>query len=219
MTPTVRTRDERRRVLAAAALLGLVAAVGCRQETPAKPPDQASSSQASSSQVAAQVGGKVLTLEEVDKTALLADASDFPGLMLSQALYEARRRVVDQMVTDRLIELEAAARGTSPGELVEREVTAKSTPVQAAEVEAWYRENRARVGSASLEQVEGPIRQLLERERRQASLERFLAELKKKMPVRVLLDPPRREVGATENDPAVGPRTAAVQIIEFSDFQ
>lgn len=171
-----------------------------------------------SGDVVAEAGERRFTLEEVDARALQQNAGAFSGT-LQQALYDARRLAIDQLVADYLVEREAEARGTTAAELFQQEVGARILPVTDADVEAWYRGNPDRVRGAPLEQVSEPIRDLLARERRQAAFNAFLDRLKSKTPVRVLLEPPRVAVRAMPDDPAAGPPNARVEIIEFSDFQ
>src|SRR5438128_11021740 len=58
------------------------------------------------SDVVATVGTTPITLAEVDDKALNQPASNFGGT-LSQALYDARRAAVDDLVPDRLIDRQA----------------------------------------------------------------------------------------------------------------
>jgi protein-disulfide isomerase len=194
-------------------LAALVAAVGCAPPTPAQ------STSSSSSTIAARVGDRTITLEQVDQRALVADAGDYAGLRLREALYEARRAALDEIIADHLLTLEERTRGLSREDLLEREVTAKIRPVSEAEVEAWYRANPDRVGGASVDQVRAPIRQLLERERRQQALGALLDTLKRKIPVTILLEPPRERIQVAADEPALGPPKAPVLIVEYSDFQ
>jgi protein-disulfide isomerase len=66
----------------------------------------------------------------------------------------------------------------------------------------------------ALKQIESYFRQQRVRERQQ----QFVAELKGKGGVRIMLEPPRVAVDVGD-DPAYGPGTAPVTIVEFSDFQ
>ena len=52
-----------------------------------------------------------ITLADVDERAMQATAGNFGSMTLSQALYEARRTALDEIVAERLIDEEAKARG------------------------------------------------------------------------------------------------------------
>jgi hypothetical protein len=196
--------------------LASLACAGDPSRAQAPPP---SDPPATASTVVAQVGSQTITLDDVDRKALLANANEFGALKLRDALYESRRRTLDQLVAERLFEQEAKARGLAVPALLDREVRSKLTPVTDASVEEWYRDNPGRVRNVTLDQVKGPIRELLEQEQTEAALGAFVEVLKTKIAVRVALEPPRQEVRIAAHDPSMGPATAAVQIVEFSDFQ
>jgi protein-disulfide isomerase len=168
--------------------------------------------------VVATVGSTSFTLSEVDDKALQESTSQFGGMKLAQALYEARRLVLDDLVANALIDQEAKARGTDRSSLIENEITSKVSSVTDVEIAQWYQANQGRVQGASLDQVRQPIRQYLTQERMQLARQQFLDTLRAKTPVRVLLEAPRQTVAAA-NGAAKGPATAPIEIIEFSDFQ
>lgn len=169
------------------------------------------------SDVVATVGSVPVTLADVDDKAMQMPASNFESMKLAQALYEARRIALDEIVAGRLMDEAAKAQGIDRAALVEKEITSKVPQATDAEVEAWYQANQSRVQGASLEQVRQPIRTFLVQQRMQTVREAYLTTLKAKTPVRVMLDPPRQTVAAT--GPSKGPKTAPIEMIEFSDFQ
>jgi protein-disulfide isomerase len=168
--------------------------------------------------VVATVGATSITLAQVDDKALEQPASNFGGIKLSQALYEARRNAVEELIATALLDQEAKKRGVERVELIEQEITSKVPQVGDEDVAAWYQANRARVQGAALEQVRQPIRAYLVQERTQAARQQYIEKLKAATPVRVTLEPPRQMVAAA-NGVTRGPASAPVKIIEFSDFQ
>lgn len=168
--------------------------------------------------VVATVGTTPITLAEVDDKALQQSTSSFGGMKLSQALYEARRAVVDELIANALINQEAKARGMDRSAIIEQEITSKVSPVTDTEIATWYQANQGRVQGASLDQVRQPIRNYLTQERMQLARQRYLEELKSKTPVRVTLEPPRLTVAAAKGA-VKGGANAPIEIIEFSDFQ
>jgi protein-disulfide isomerase len=169
-------------------------------------------------EVVAVVGPTSFTLAQVDDRALEQSSSSFGSVKLSQALYEARRNAIEELIATTLMDQEADARGIDRAALVDQEITSKVTPVADHEVTAWYQANQTRVQGASLDQVRQPIRAYLLQERMQKVRQQFIDALKSKTPVRVMLEPPRQNVSAAKGA-ARGPATAPIQIIEFSDFQ
>ena len=172
----------------------------------------------SATDVVATIGTTSITLGQVDEKALEQPVSAFGSMKLSQALYEARRNAVDELIATALLDQEAKTRGLDRTALVEQEITSKVPQVAEPEIAAFYQANQSRIQGASLEQVRQPIRAYLVQERTQTARQQFIQTLKSKTPVRVMLEPPRQNVAAG-NAPAKGPAAAPIQIVEFSDFQ
>jgi protein-disulfide isomerase len=170
------------------------------------------------SDVVATVGSASITLAEVDELALREAAGSFGSMTLAQALYEARRAALDEIVGNQLLDQEARAQGVARTELVKREIGSRVSNPTDADVAAWYRENPTRVQGALLEQVREPIRELLTAERTTTARRQYLDVLAAKTSVKVALEPPRLTV-AEAGRPARGPADAPIHIVEFSDFQ
>jgi protein-disulfide isomerase len=168
--------------------------------------------------VVATVGSLSITLGEVDDKAMQQSASTFGNVKLSQALYEARRTALEELVANKLMDDAAKAQGIERSALIEKEITSKLPAVTDDEIAAWYQANQARVQGATIEQVRQPIRAFLTQERMQGVREAYLTTLRAKTSVRVTLDPPRQTV-ASAGFPAKGPAGAPIEMIEFSDFQ
>jgi protein-disulfide isomerase len=195
----------------AIALASLFALAAC--STAAQPIRQQTADDA-----VATVGGARITLGEVDARALTVPAANFGNMPLAQALYEARRAVLEEMIGNRLIDADAKGRGVERDALVQQEITAKVTQPSDLDVADWFKANQARVQGATLEQVAAPIRSLLVQERTAAARRTYVDRLRAATPVTISLDPPRVAV-ADGGRPSKGPANAPVQIIEFSDFE
>ncbi len=168
--------------------------------------------------VVATVGNVSITLAEVDQKAMQQPANDFGTTKLVLAIYEARRSAIDDIAGEKLIAMDAKARGVDAAALIDQEITSKIKTVTDADVSDWYDANRSRVQGASLDQVRGPIRNLLTQQRTAVAYQAFVDQLKLKTPVLVTLEPPRQKI-ATAGSPSQGPANAPVEIVEFSDFQ
>jgi hypothetical protein len=173
----------------------------------------------SQTDVVATVGSTSITLAEVDDKALQQQAGNFSGEKLFQALYDARRVALDEIVADKLMEDAAKAQGIDRATLVEKEITSKVGAVTETAIAAWYQANQARVQGASLDQVRQPIRAFLTQERMQGVRDQYVATLKAKTNVRLMLDPPRQAVKMASTSPTRGRADAPIELIEFSDFQ
>ena len=138
-------------------------------------------------------------------------------LQLDMERYEAMKAQLDSLIAERLMALEAAARGMSVAELERVEVFTKMEPVTPEQIRAFYNDNKERL-QRPFEEMEGRIMAHLQRQletQRRAALTR---ELRERYPVKVALVPPRADVSA-DDDPFMGPPDAPVTLIEFSDFQ
>jgi hypothetical protein len=194
-------------VAAAAATL---AAVACDEAAVSR---AATSSGPSQSGVVARVGEREITLDQVDEKARLANMKAF------QELYEARKDALEGLVADALLEQEARAQGVSREDLEAKEIRAKVVPVDSPAVEAFYNQNRARLGGQSLEDLGPQIRAFLVSRSEAAARETYLAELRAKAKIDISLDPPRVPIQVAANERIKGPSSAPVTIVEYSDFQ
>jgi protein-disulfide isomerase len=169
-------------------------------------------------QVVAEVGGRRITLAEVDAKWQEFDAAE--RARVTQLLYQNRRNMLDQLVGEVLIEEAAKAAGLDLAAYTEREIQRRIQPVNDADVQRFYDENRERAQGRSLEELRGPIVEFLHGQRRQQARAQLVDDLTRKGGgVRVLLEPPRQVVDVGATDPASGDTAAPVTIVEFSDYQ
>ncbi len=192
---------------AATVLLGAACSMSAQQPKNPGPTD-----------AVAAVGAVTITLEQVDRKALEEPAASFGDMKLLQAIYEARRAAVDEIVGNLLLDQEAKRLGVERTALAEQEINSKAKAVTEAEIAAWYQTNKPRVQGAALDQVRAPIQSLLTQERIQAARTAYLETLKAKTPVRIMIEPPRAAVNAGTS-PVKGTASAAIEIIEFADFE
>jgi protein-disulfide isomerase len=171
-----------------------------------------------STDVVARVGDWTITLAEVDERALAQSAGNYSSMRLADALYEARRAAIDDMISIHLVENEAKAQNVAVAALLDREITAKVVAPTELDIAAWYKANPQRVQNAPIDQVREPIRNLLSQERTEDARRRYIDSLKAKATIAVALDAPRVKVEAAGR-PTRGPASAPIEIIEFSDFQ
>lgn len=159
------------------------------------------------------------TITQADLNEAIAPQLQAMEQQMEQQKADMLEQALPFLVESRLIEMEAEARNLSPAELVEAEVTSKVTEVTAEELDAWFEENKARIGNRPRVQIEGQVKQFLAEQRVTPYRESFLTGLRKKYPVTILLEPARAEMGDDSNSPFKGAEDAPVVISEFSDFQ
>ena len=159
----------------------------------------------------ARVNGKAITEADVRKGA----ADQFAQL---EKQYEKQKRdllesQLDQIIQDRLLEAEAAAKSKTKEQLL---ADIKPAPVTDADVDAFYEQNKAQIPRPK-EEVASQIKMYLEQQRQGETRQKYFDDLRSRYKVEYLMEPDRIEVAAT--GPAVGPENAPVTIVEFSDFQ
>jgi protein-disulfide isomerase len=170
----------------------------------------------------AVVNGETITEEQVKKAA----ASDLENLEIKktqattgfqrdeQAIYE---RTLTNIVDNKLLDAEAKKRAISVEELLRAEVESKVTPPTDKDVNDFYEANKARISGGG-DQLMQQIREYLAQRRRDQVYATFTAKLRHDYKVENYLEPLRSTV-ATQGFPTMGPTTAPVTIVEFSDFE
>lgn len=195
-------RTRRASLVASIALLVVAIAVHAEDKTAKSP----------SSPAVATAGGVSITaaqLEEKVGTRLI-------GLRTQEFLF--KQQALEEMIAALLLEKEAASRRVSVPELIRAEVEEKAAPVTEEEKRRDYERARPRLGNKPEAEAMKAIEANLRRRHVQERSERFVAELRAKTDVRVLLEPPRVNVDR-DGTQAKGPKDAPVTIVEFCDFQ
>lgn len=182
----------------------LAAAPAADKKKPATPPPAPAGA-------VALVDGVAITEKQVEERA----AGDLAQIRARE--YEVRERTIQALIDDELIKRAAAARSLSTSEYLRAEIDAKVQAVTEEEKKAFFEANKARIGNRTEAEVMPQIEDYLRRGRSDERRAALLRELRGTAQVRVLLDPPRKQVAAT--GPAKGPADAPITIVEFSDFQ
>ncbi len=164
-----------------------------------------------SSQPLAIVGGQQIT--EDDLAPLVA------GQLrpLRDQEYQIKKKALENLVNQRLLEAEAKKKDLSTDKFLEQEVDSKVAEPTDAEISAVYAVQKDQI-NRPFEEVKPQLQQNLKRARIQQARQDYYLKLREQAKVSVLLGPPRMEVGF---DPARvrGNPKAKVMIVEFSDFQ
>ena len=184
------------------------AQVAAQAPAPASNPDQ----------VVAEIGGRKITLKELDAKWEEFDAAE--RARVTQLLYQNRRNMLEQLVGEILIENAAKAAGQPVDTFVAQDAAKRAQPVSDAEIAQFYEQNKDRAQGRTIDQLRGQIKDFLESQRKGQARAQLIAELKTKgNDVKVLLDPPRYTVAVEDHDPIRGEATAPVTLVEFSDYQ
>jgi protein-disulfide isomerase len=127
----------------------------------------------------------------------------------------ARRALLESMIDERLLQLEAAARRVSIDELLSSVVPEQVTTEEISAAAARARPSQSE--SHDPELIER-MRQQLEQQARSRAVRALLQQLAVKYDVRMQLEP-RRESVSLDDSPTRGAIDAKVTIVEFADFQ
>ena len=172
----------------------------------------------SPSDVAARVGGRAVTVKELDERWRASDAAEQAETI--QKLYDGRRAALEAIVADALLAEAAKSRGLSPDAYVEAEISKRVKPVTDTDVAMFYQANIAQMQGQPLSAVGPAITRYLTQQQEDEARLALINELRKTGPaVRVLMEAPRFDVPLADTDPAMGSAKAPVTLIEFSDFQ
>jgi protein-disulfide isomerase len=204
-----------RRFVRIALALGALA-LACDAAPKDGAPKNGAPKDAAAAQPAAKIGDRTITIAEIDervKESLYEEATESRD---PSKIYELRSAAIDQVVDEALLDAEAKARNLDRAGLLAAE-EAKAKPVDDAEVKELFDRFKDRLGDTKFEDVAPQIRERLTEQRKAETRTVFVASLREKGNVAILLEPPR--IPVTADGPTIGPADAAVTIVEFSDYQ
>ena len=163
--------------------------------------------------VVATVNNIEITQKQVDDSVAL---QIYP---LQQQLYAIRKAALENLITTKIIESEAASRHVSIEEL-RKQLTLGEVNVTRAQVEDAYKQNASFFATMSPDEARERLRLDLENQARMKHYRAGLDALRKKWPIAMNLSPP---VFVSELDDGMSPVKGAtnplVTIVEFSDFE
>src|SRR5216683_2272376 len=136
---------------------------------------------------------------------------------LREQEYQIKKKALENVITQRVLEGEAKKKGLTTDKLLEQEVDAKVAEPTDAELNAVYAIQKEQL-NRPFEEVKPQLQQNLKRAKIQQARQEYSARLREQSRVAILLSPPRVQVGF---DPARvrGNPKARVMIVEFSDYQ
>jgi protein-disulfide isomerase len=135
-------------------------------------------------------------------------------------LYDLRKRSLDKLVDDYLVDQAAKKAGLSSQQyLAAQGVQSKASDADALK---FYDDHKAQIDTQakgqSFDQLKSRIVAMLERNLARKNQDDLMAKLRTENKVTVMLEAPRFKV-ASDNHPWSGGKDATVTVIEFSDFQ
>lgn len=138
-----------------------------------------------------------------------------------QNRYAVESGALRELALMKLLEAEAAKRGTDLDGLLKTEVEDKVTPPTDSEVEEFYPVIARQLRNAPLEQVRPQVEGYLLNKRQTERMEAYITELETAYGLQTQLpfpDLPKIDV-SVDDDPVLGNVDAPITIVEFADYQ
>jgi len=170
-------------------------------------------------EVRAQVSDKAADVNGMAITTADIDAKLGQNLaQLQEQIYAMRKKELESLIDQKLIEIEATKRGITMAALLEAEITSGVPPATTADAEKFFKENKDLKGD--FKTLETQIKNYLTALKVQARQKEYTKFLRMGAKIDVVLPRPpifRSEVNL-EGAPVRGEANAPVTIVEFSDF-
>jgi protein-disulfide isomerase len=174
------------------------------------------------SEVLARVQGEKILRSDVEaKAAQSMDQLETERIRFElqqlQKRHRALQNALNSLTAEKVLDLEAAAKGVSREDLVKQEVDANVASPSDEEVDAYFEKNKKRF-EGNKEETLPHIRKILSRNKIVTARNEYIETLKEKYGLETYLPPLRMQV-ESEGHPSTGPSDAPITIVEFSDFE
>ncbi|HKO04520.1 MAG TPA: DsbA family protein [Candidatus Acidoferrales bacterium] len=131
--------------------------------------------------------------------------------------YEQKRKILEQLLEQKLLEIEAKKRGDSVETLLREDVDKSVSDPTAAELRAYYLGLRDKLGRP-FDEAKSELPAMLKQAAVQEARQNYFKMLRERNKMTILIRPPRIDV-AVDVERLRGDPSAPVSIVEFSDFQ
>jgi len=141
-------------------------------------------------------------------------------LKLEENSFRYKEMYLNDMIDNKLIEIEAKKMNKQPADLIAQEVTSKIKPVTEEEITAFGKERG--ITKEQMSKFKDRIKMYLAGQRESDARKTFADSLKKKYNVALKMKKPKGKkvkVEVSDDDASKGPKNAKVTVVEFSDFQ
>ncbi|MFH1224005.1 MAG: thioredoxin domain-containing protein [Pseudomonadota bacterium] len=170
-----------------------------------------------SREVLAVINGEKITLGDVE--------TKYPDLekqltKMDENIFRYKEMYLNDMVDNKLIEVEAKKLNKQPADLLAQEVTSKIKPITDEDIAAFAKERG--ITKDQLSKFKDRIKMYLGGQKEADVRKAYAAELKKKYNVVMKMKKPKGKkinVQISDDDASKGPKNAKVTVVEFSDFQ
>jgi protein-disulfide isomerase len=163
--------------------------------------------------VVATVGDVSITRAELEK------AVKAQLIEVDNQRYEILSDGLENLVAEKLIAKEAAAKGQSVEEFQKEIMSAAVAEPTDADIQKIYDENKEQLGGKTLDEVKGRIVEFLKNQGRAEKAKTLLTELRTKYPTAIKMAPPVVEVSDGGRESRGGGKDAPILIVAFSDYE
>jgi len=167
----------------------------------------------SANEVVATVGDTTITRGDLEK------AVKAQLIEVDNQRYEILEEGLNNLVSEKLLEMEAKTQGKSLDEFQKELMSAPVEEPSAEMVQKVYDENKEQLGGKSLDEVRGRIVEFLKKQGQAEKVQALLTQLRTKTPANIKLAPPVIEVSDGGRASRGGGAAAPITIIAFSDYE
>jgi predicted DsbA family dithiol-disulfide isomerase len=185
-------------------LIALIATTACAQE-----------SDGGEAEIVARFGDQVITAAELE------DHSEVRSQLIAirQQEYEVKRRYLEQMIFERMVEQAAEREGLSREEYLTKHITDRTPEPDEQQVSGMMTQYRSRLDPDPVKARQQVVAALKQQSGQQIQVQ-LRDRLFQEAGVSILLEPTRFEAAVAEYHPSRGgERDAPVTLIEYTDFQ
>lgn len=193
-----------------------MAVVGCRAPAKGAP----NTAGAHGDEVVATIGDHAIYMRDVERKWKAEDPKSFGRLQ--QQVLEIESRLTTELVGEYLLEVEAKKQGVTSTQLLEAKLASHvESPPTEADIQRFYEQSSVSKQGLTLEAARPTIVSYLQRYKSVEGRREYLASITEKagQAVSIRLRVPKANIKTHDNDPVKGVQTAAIEIIEYSDFQ
>jgi protein-disulfide isomerase len=167
--------------------------------------------------IVAAVGDFVVHESDLDSWWQTHDAASY--VRVRQDWYNSRRKALDAILGDYLLQREAASRGMSVEQLLAEQVPKRAMPVTDTEIRQMYERSLPLPGGMTFDHVKTMATSYLQQQHLDDARARFVHELRESARPTIRLEAPRQSVVIDGENPGRGLPSAPIQLVEFSDFE
>ena len=201
----------------------LVSAVACKTGAggSSKSKSQPAGVAIDPSTVVGEIDGQKITFGDMQNDKEVGPKATQAEVKALTELYDTRRGLLEELISRRLLEGEAKAKGKTLDQWFSTDYQQSVPKPTEEEMKAFFEEHKQQVPPGqTYETLKPQIEQAVAQQKMRSNLDKLLSDLKAKHHVTTaMVQPELPRIQVDPKGPARGPDKAPVTIVEFSDFQ